>query len=224
MINNICAALYERTQPSTLWFTGTWTHAQHALHTCIHAHTCMSLTVGLNTGYHVILLELNKCITQNILQVMHVYNYIVKVRCSKWRKAVRVTYSPTQLSSRYICNRVWECSVSVRSTSLWQNLSDVTDSLWSSYSTPGERWSIFLPWKWLYHCSAWNIKQCLVCCLLKSRTNGMEAKQHQGCTVRHKTHTKKLYLEWNSIFLTPKCVPSSPPTLSWAPSSSRQAL
>lgn len=40
----------------------------------------------------------------------------------------------------------------------------------------------------------------------------MEAKQHQGCTVRH-TQKKNLYLEWNSIFLNPKCVPSSPPTL-----------
>lgn len=31
---------------------------------------------------------------------------------------------------------------------------------------------------------------------------------------------KNLYLEWNYIFLTPECVPSSPPTLSWALSSS----
>lgn len=86
----------------------------------------------------------------------------------------------------------------------------------------GERWCMCSPWKWSYRSSTQNIKQCLVCCLLKSRTNDMEAKQHQGFTIRRKTQ-KKLYLEWNSIFLTPKCVPSSPPTLSWAPSSSRRA-
>lgn len=83
---------------------------------------------------------------------------------------------------------------------------------WSSYSTPGERRCMYLPWKWSYRSSTQNIKQCLVCCLLKNRTNNMEAKQHQGCTVRH-TQKKNLYLEWNSIFLNPKCVPSSPPTL-----------
>lgn len=66
---------------------------------------------------------------------------------------------------------------------------------------------MYLPWKWSYQGSTQNIKQCLVCCLLKSRTKGMEATQQntQACTIRH-THAQKknLYLEWNSIFLTPK--------------------
>lgn len=61
-------------------------------------------------------------------------------------------------------------------------------------------------------------------CLLKSRTNSTEAKQHQGWTVRHKSQKKKKIEAIFSVELTPKCVPSSPPTLSWALSSSRQEL
>ena len=78
-------------------------------------------------------------------------------------------------------------------------------------------------WKRSYHCSSQNIKHCLVHCLFKSRTNKTGAKQDwsmEGCTAEK----KKLYLEWNSIFLTPKCVPSSPPTLSWALGSFRHKL
>lgn len=47
-LNNICSGLYEKTQPSTLWFanTHTHTHAQHALHTCNSSTNLYAINSG----------------------------------------------------------------------------------------------------------------------------------------------------------------------------------
>lgn len=141
-------------------------HCTHAT----RAQICMSLTVGLKTGYHV-LLERDTC-----TKLYH-RSALLKTDAVK---SVRVQPSSVFLQ--------WEPSVSVRDQPHYDKtgLMSQTHS-WSFCSTPGGRWRMYLPWKWSYRRSTQNIKQCLVCCLLKSRTNGMEAKQHQGCTVRRKT-------------------------------------
>lgn len=99
-----------------------------------------------------------------------------------------------QLSSTHFCKRprniqsVWSHQPHYDKTGLVSQIHS-----WSSCGTPGERWCMYLSWKWSYHFSIENIKLCLVCYLLKTRTNSMEAEQHQDFTVRCKTHIKAIF-------------------------------
>lgn len=161
------------------WLTCTHTHTHMLSMHCTHAtqiQTCMPLTMGLKSGYHVTPLELNKCIKM----------YHGNRRCMLWivKDGCMSKAAGIHLSSMFLIQgkersiRVWADQPHYGKTGIMPQI-----QCWS-YSTPGERRRMYLPWKWSYRSSTQNIKQCLVCCLLKSRTNSTEARQHHGCTWR----------------------------------------
>lgn len=119
-LNNICAGLYEKTQPSTLWFTHRHTHAQHALHTCnssTHLYVINSDTKDWLPCY---LLGLNECIT---MEATIVYFSQCMLRNALLKTdAVKHNFMFFQQGEKHSLN-------ASRSTSLWQNWSHVTDSL-----------------------------------------------------------------------------------------------